>query len=98
MCHLRAITLRQALRAYERARAQFDQKRIESLLNKDHGTYAAIFNQQNAFFQNLQKDMVSSACNYLELSPDMYMKTINTYMKEQDYAVKVANSDKNTRV
>jgi len=42
--------------------------------------------------------MVSSACNYLELSPDMYMKTINTYMKEQDYAVKVANSDKNTRV
>jgi len=44
MCHLRAITLRQAMRAYELVKPQFDSKRIESLLNRDLGTYAVIFN------------------------------------------------------
>lgn len=41
--------------------------------------------------------MLSSACDYLELSPNMYLETMNTYMQEKDYAMKVATSDKKTK-
>lgn len=35
-CHLRSITLRQALRSYEKVKAQFDAKRIECLMIRDY--------------------------------------------------------------
>ena len=35
-CHLRSITLRQALRAYEKVKDQFDAKRIECLMIRDY--------------------------------------------------------------
>jgi hypothetical protein len=35
-CHLRSITLRQAQRAYESLKPQFDAKRLEALKGRDY--------------------------------------------------------------
>ena len=96
-CHLRSITLRQAQRAYDRVKPQFDTKRLESLVGRDYQTYAQVFTQQNVFFTNLQKEMVGSACAYLELSPETYIKSVKAYMEVKESAIKVMKADNQVR-
>ena len=41
--------------------------------------------------------MVGTACNYLELSPEMYIKSVTHYMGTKDSAVKVMKADQQVR-
>jgi hypothetical protein len=37
--------------------------------------------------------MVGTACNYLELSPETYIKSVKTYMEVKESAMKVMKAD-----
>lgn len=41
--------------------------------------------------------MVGTACNYLELSPEMYIKSVTHYMGTKESAVKVMKADQQVR-
>lgn len=94
----RSIIMRQSVRDFSKFKEDLNKRKLEAFKNRDQPTYVNIFREGQTRFNNSIATITKKACEWIELEPENYRLSIQTYFGDEKKREEITKIDTETRL